>query len=1027
MPAPIVEMFISGIWTDITDFVYKDSISLTYGQTDESSLTQPGTCTFKINNANGNFTPRNPEGIYYGKIGRNTQIRVSVTDPTGGTSKRAWMEMSEWPQNWDPTGADFWVEAAAGGILRRLQQGQISFASTLKQGLTTDTNVPVLYWPCEDDSNATQIASAVSGGKPMSIVGSPQLASFSGFACSSPVPVMGNGAFTCTVDPYTKTGSTQIKMLIDFPTAGSIPDSTALWQIAGNGTAKYFELYYDTGGSVGLRCFNPAGTNIGDSGPIAFNVDSTQHYFNVQLQESGGNINYLIEGFQPLSAGFLQYPGGGIGGPLVSGKTVGVISRFIIAPGKNLTGTAIGHVTLQTALSDISGLYTQLNAYVGEGSSDRAQRLTTSIGVASEFLGSFTGGFGGLPGGQLTLMGPQAPGKYMDLLTECATAEMAVVYEAWRFFGLGYREQNFEYNRTPALTLDYAAYNLNDIPVPLDDDRYTKNDVIVSRKGGSSARATLETGALSILPPPAGVGPYQDTPAVNLQNDSTLTDQANWRLHMGTVDEPRYPAITVNLAHSSFTSNPTLTHQVLNARPGDRIQVLNPPDQAQADRIDQLIIGGSETIDQFQHYITFICVPADPYTVFVPGDPNVDHADTDGSTVAAEMGTADTVISVATTNPASPLVTTNQADFPFDLDIGGEQIRAVANGTVVNANTDTIFQTLTGWSASNGSVALSQAQQYLHYSNSALVTPNGSSASGGLNSVQSAAASVTAAATYLLGAWVYCPAGWSDVRMCFDAYDNTGSFLSTVLGSATVIPAATWTYVTQTLTAPASSDRAVTRFRFGGTPANTVLFYLYNPTMVPSTSVDSTSPQTLTVVRSMNGVVKSHIAHEDLGGCDGTFETGLGTHWVGITGGTWALSTTVAHTGSNSGLLVTTGSPTQTFVRTSPIPVVAGDSHTFSFWVKLNSGTPSVFAAIDWLDASGNYISTSLGTTATATSSWVQRTVTATVPSNAAFAHFGPTITGSPAAGTAINVDDFSFGLPTGEDVRLFVPMILSL
>lgn len=73
-----VEAVVDSLWTDITDWVYKESITIERGSADESSYSQPTRCSFLLNNIDGRFSPRNPNSPYYGKIGKNTPLLVSV-------------------------------------------------------------------------------------------------------------------------------------------------------------------------------------------------------------------------------------------------------------------------------------------------------------------------------------------------------------------------------------------------------------------------------------------------------------------------------------------------------------------------------------------------------------------------------------------------------------------------------------------------------------------------------------------------------------------------------------------------------------------------------------------------------------------------------------------------------------------------------------------------------------------------------------------------------------------------------------
>lgn len=75
----LIELFISGAWTNITSDVYKrDGIHISRGRADEGARVDPGKCTLTLNNRSGKYSPKNPMSPLYGQIGRNTPVRVSV-------------------------------------------------------------------------------------------------------------------------------------------------------------------------------------------------------------------------------------------------------------------------------------------------------------------------------------------------------------------------------------------------------------------------------------------------------------------------------------------------------------------------------------------------------------------------------------------------------------------------------------------------------------------------------------------------------------------------------------------------------------------------------------------------------------------------------------------------------------------------------------------------------------------------------------------------------------------------------------
>ncbi len=79
----------------------------------------------------------------------------------------------------------------------------------------------------------------------------------------------------------------------------------------------------------------------------------------------------------------------------------------------------------------------------------------------------------------------------------------------------------------------------------------------MTRSGGSSGRAVAETGPLSVLPPPDGVGIYDESVTLSLATDDQPERIAQWRVHLGTWDEARYPTITVWLHAARTWSTPS--------------------------------------------------------------------------------------------------------------------------------------------------------------------------------------------------------------------------------------------------------------------------------------------------------------------------------------------------------------------------------------------------------------------------------------------------------------------------------------
>lgn len=675
----MVELLVDGLWTDITSRVMvRDSggkIDISRGQSSEGGTVDPGTCRFQLNNRDGLFSDRNPNSPYWGKIGRNTQLRVSV--PKGfEKSYRFWGEVVGWPQSWDATGTDVYVEVEAKGILRRLGQGESPLQSALYRGLTSPaaTDPPIAYWPLEDASGSTTIASGI-GAPAMSISGTPSLASFDSFHCSGSLPTLGDSLFNGTVPAYPVTGQTQVRWLLAVPAAGET-NLVSIINILGTGSVKLWGLLYGTGGSLTLKGLAADGSTLVTAGPIGFAVNGRLLRCSIELTENGANVDWRMAVLEVNGTGSSS-------SGTFAGQSVGRVTSVVMSPSRNMPATAMGHVSVQDAVTSSSDLVSQLNAYNGETVAVRMNRLCLDQGV----------NFVVFPMTVTTLMGPQLRATFTDLLRECVTADLGVLMEREVTFGLAYKPREYLYNQGPTLALTYTNFELADIPKPVPDDQNTRNDITISRPFGSSARNTLGDGKLSVQAPPLGVGRYDTAYPINVSTDNVLPYQAAWRVHMGTIDEPRIPQLSVNLAHPAFAGNGTLRTHALDVLFGARITVAGMPSWTGPDDVSQIVIGINETISHFMHQITYVGVPESPYRVATTDDLILGHVDTDGSTLAGDMTTTSATVQVDTPGYAW---TIDPLDFPFDLYVDGEVMTCTAISGATTPQTFTVTRSVNG-------------------------------------------------------------------------------------------------------------------------------------------------------------------------------------------------------------------------------------------------------------------------------------------------------------------------------------------
>ena len=634
--------------------------------------------------ADPDFTAQTPGAASFADAAGNTWT-LSGTAEISDRKYRFHGEATSWPQRWDVTGKDVYVPMQAAGILRRWQAPSAQpLNSAMYRAYTriTGSTAPVAYWPCEDGSAAVSIASGLAGGTPMAISGSPNLASDSSFACSAPLPVVNNSTWTGTVPAYTApTGAANVmRFLLKVPSSSPPPDLSLIASMYTYGTVASVDLIYRTGSGLELRGYNSAGANLFATGAITglITLDDLARV-SVELQTSGSNVQYSIVTLAPGASLARDHTG------TVAGS-IGNVNRVTIDLNGDAGSCVIGHVSVQAVWDSLFELVGPLEAWSGEYAGIRFARLCGEENVPYRVYG--------YPADTVA-MGAQTTQTLLNLLQECEDADRGLITESRAALALGYRTRASMFNQT-ATTLDYTASELSPDVLPTDDDQLTLNDVTVTRSsGGSSARQVQASGTLSTQLPPDGVGPYPTAVTINLAVDSQLGDEAGWILHLGTVDEPRYPSIPVNLARSELAA---LFYTLQDLDLGDRLAVDNPPLWLPPDPISQVVRGLTEVCFGYTFTIAWVCAPESPYRVAVFDDAVLGRADTDGSTLAAGATSTATSLSVATTDTSKPLWTTDAAEFPFDIVIAGERI------TVTNITGTSSPQTFTVTRSVNGVV-----------------------------------------------------------------------------------------------------------------------------------------------------------------------------------------------------------------------------------------------------------------------------------------------------------------------------------
>lgn len=565
-------------------------------------------------------------------------------------------EVSEWPSRWDVADVDVTVPVAASGVLRRLGQGAAPMRSVLRR--TVAASYPAAYWPLEDGARTREATSAASGAAPLRVSGF-RFGEDSTLATSEPLPTLGPSASMSTQSiPSAGTGSgwevtllyrleqpredyeglqqllsvqtTTDNVRLDLLTGPSGPSLRAT-AIAGDGTEVAMQQINVTTGTPSFfgewRRLRVTGTQAGSRAEVRVDrLDEDETQWGVTLSYAGR-----------------------------TGAVTGVSTTF----GPQLEGMAIGHLSVWGA-PWATAYYNAWPGYDGESARRRITRLSAGAGVPVEVTGAAS-----------ERLGIEQRGTYLEAISEAQAADAGAPGESRSRLGLTYRGRDQLYHADPALVLDYAAGEISPPMEPVDDDQAIRNDVEVKRQDGASVQVEDLDGPLGV----ERVGRYDESTTLNLGTDRQAEHHAGWRLHLGTVNELRWPLIRLNLANPRLSAR---VEDILALDAGDRIRILNPPPWTQAEHLDLIVQGYTERLNTFVWEIELNCTPASPWQVAQAANGNAApdapmRADTAGSELDEAIDPEETVLQVRTTR--GPAWVTDPAEFPLDIHIGGEVMR----------------------------------------------------------------------------------------------------------------------------------------------------------------------------------------------------------------------------------------------------------------------------------------------------------------------------------------------------------------
>jgi hypothetical protein len=589
-------------WTNITAYVrQRAGIQLTRGKRDEGSQVDPATARLNLDNRDGRFVRRNPSGAYTGQLSKNTPIRIGV-NPGDGIHYRFHGFVNEWPTRWTKDQRDSTVPVTCAGILRRLAHNRRLGSPLFRTmaGVAPGDYVPYAYWPMEDGTNATRFAPGVVGGTSLAVPSGASPAAMAGPSGSAALAELAAGRrLPFTIPTYS---STQIafQWLVQVPSEPAAEMTLAEFY-ASSGPVRRWKISIVPGApaSLFIRDYDSAGTEI-NAGGVTLDGSSVHNPAESAVfgqwvmllfapQQTGGNVSSWLG----IAAGA---PGGAPGYANVDAGTLGVVTGGFLYGGE--AGCGVGHLVAYTDTGFDLGFtgiapksnVAALDGYDGELAHVRLARLCHEESVSLTTSATTS-----------AAMGPQQSGTLLDALRECETADQGILYELE--FGLGYLSLTERYNTASVLDLDFRGADIAEPPEPADDDQQTVNMFTASRPDGSFATVQDATSV-------AADGLYAGSGTFNVELDEQLVDIASWKVHVGTVDEDRWPAIPIRLARTPGRITSWVAVGI-----GSEMTVANPPSQMSPATIVAVVEGWAEAFNPYMWEAVLNTSPASSFTV----------------------------------------------------------------------------------------------------------------------------------------------------------------------------------------------------------------------------------------------------------------------------------------------------------------------------------------------------------------------------------------------------------------------------
>lgn len=647
------------IWTEVPQnyILWRSKIRIQRGRQPGQTRANPATMTLDLKDARGRHL-----------WGLGTMMRLDVNPGTGAARRFTGQVVTRSPRS-DGSGNDRWLQVACAGSLQRFGRGTAPAHSSTwvavfdcfqsaGGGVEGGGRAYLgFWWPLEDAHGAESAASALLTGTPMTASGGVSFGTGTTAAGFLRTPDVTQGHLTGEAIDYTDPFGVQT---MSFYVNASGTCQPVRWTSSSAFTHEWI-VNLDTVTGFTLLVDGVAKASIPGATTL---MDGAWHAINIAIDTIGfpGDTSIVVT----LDDGAL-----GAFDTVVGASDLGLMRNVTVNWGQ--LATLNGVCQLAGGAVFVFMGTTPLSGNDRDPALFRFVEVCNSESIPFEISGSGDGTVG-LPdvNGRFELqeaMGPRGTQSPLALIYDVQDAEDGLLIETLEGkLRMLWHDERENQDVTLALTLG-ASGNAQILPPfePARDDQRIFNDVTCSATNGTSFR-DVET---QLPQGVTGVGRYETQLTLNVSDNHGFgatsggtAAHASFEAMRGTVNEPRFDSVTVELAKS-----PELIEAWLSRDPlGARVTLDNIDPTIWLWTADQLIEGYTEDITQKTWTVTMALSPAAPYRTFTvqSDDENLGRVDNPGSALVGTITDDATLTTIQVSSPGA-LWRTGPAAWPIAI------------------------------------------------------------------------------------------------------------------------------------------------------------------------------------------------------------------------------------------------------------------------------------------------------------------------------------------------------------------------